>query len=83
MNDIRQRLNTCFATVFPALRFEEIESASTSTVTEWDSLASVTLASVVEEEFAVHFDLDEIEALTSFERLYAVLSAKNGGHRSD
>jgi acyl carrier protein len=67
MDDIRTRLVTCFAAVFPELDPAEVERASPFTVPEWDSLANVTLVSVVEEEFAVQIPLDDLETLGSFE----------------
>jgi acyl carrier protein len=67
MNDIRSRLVKCFAGVFPHLDEGEIALASTSSVGAWDSLASVTLLSVLEEEFEVQIDPAELEHLVSFD----------------
>ena len=67
MDDLRARLVNCFAAVFPELPTDEIERASPHTVPEWDSLANVTLVSVVEEEFGVQIPLDDLETLESFE----------------
>ena len=74
MSDNRARLIECFASVFPDLKTAEIPHASTATVPEWDSVASATLVSVVEEEFGVSLDLDELEGLTSFELVLGVLN---------
>jgi len=83
MADNRQRLIECFASVFPELRPAEIPLASTATVPAWDSLASATLVSVVEEEFSVQIGLEELEDLTSFELVLAVINdsvaSSNGG----
>ena len=81
MTDARQRLVDCFAAVFPDLTPTDISRASTATVTAWDSLASVTLVSLIEEEFNVQIGLDELEELTSFELVLAVVNdllAANG-----
>ena len=69
MNDTRARLVRCFAAIFPHLAPEEIERASTNNVAGWDSLANVTLLSVVEEEFDVQIPIDDLETLSSFELL--------------
>ncbi len=49
----RHRLQQCFQAVFPNLREPDLAMASTETLSDWDSIAQVTLISVVEEEFAV------------------------------
>lgn len=67
MNDVQARLIKCFAAVFPELSPEEIQHASPTTVSSWDSLASITLLSVLEEEFQIQIDLEDLEHLVSFE----------------
>jgi acyl carrier protein len=67
MNDTRARLSKCFAAVFPDLTEEDIVRASISSVGGWDSLASVTLLSALEEEFALQIDPEELEHLVSFD----------------
>jgi len=66
MNSIAARLTTCFTTVFPELPEAEIPRASIANVARWDSVATVTLLSVVGEEFNIEVDFDHFEELTSF-----------------
>ena len=66
MNSIEPRLLQCFRTVFPKLSEAQIRSASTDTVAEWDSLATAKLFSLVEEEFGVMLDIDQLDEMTSF-----------------
>ena len=73
MNDIRARLNSCFAAVFPDLPGDKIEAVSVRTVKGWDSIAVVTLISLVEEEFACSIALEEIPNLDSFEKFHRYL----------
>jgi acyl carrier protein len=61
-----ERLRRCFAAVFPTLPPDEIPTASIDTVAEWDSLAAVTLAALVEEEFDVEIPDEALSELTSF-----------------
>jgi hypothetical protein len=44
MPEIEERLEKRFALVFPKLRSNQIRSASTEDVDDWDSLASIRLA---------------------------------------
>ena len=73
MDDTRDRLTKCFQVVFPDLPQDRVAGASTETVAEWDSVASITLMNVVEEEFAIEMDLDDLANLDSFEKLYSYL----------
>jgi len=69
MNDTRARLVKCFGTVFPGLSEREIVLASPDTVGSWDSLASATLFTVLEEEFAIDIAPEDANQLVSFERV--------------
>ena len=73
MDETRQRLTNCFQVVFPELPQNAIAGASTATVAEWDSIAAITLMNVVEDEFAMQMDLDDLAELDSFEKLYSYL----------
>jgi acyl carrier protein len=77
MDDISTRLQRCFASVFPELTPNQILQASTSTVSKWDSLASITLISLVCEEFGVELNMDDFERFTSYKSLMDYLSKKN------
>jgi acyl carrier protein len=50
--------------------------ASLESVPEWDSLAAVTLVAVVEEEFGVAIDADDLPKLTSFDLVLNYLEAQ-------
>jgi len=67
MSDQRNRLVRCFAAVFPTLTSEEILVTSVGSVGVWDSLATVRLVAVIEEEFKVQIDLSGLSKLDSFE----------------
>lgn len=68
MDETKERLARCFRLVFPGLKVPA-ESASQETVPEWDSVASITLMNVVEEEFGIQMDFEAVSDLTSFELL--------------
>ena len=50
---------------------------STQTVPEWDSLATVNIASALESEYNIEIDIDELEIITSVEGIYNLLNSKN------
>jgi acyl carrier protein len=76
MNDVQIRLMKCFSAVFPDLAAADIPAASMESVAGWDSLASVTLLTVVEEEFGVAIEPEELEHLQSFGAYFAYLSGR-------
>ena len=67
MNDTRARLVKCFAAVFPELSEGQIESANSTNMDEWDSVATVTLITLIEEEFGIEVEADDLERLVSFD----------------
>jgi acyl carrier protein len=67
MADPRGRLVNCFALAFPELDPQEIPSVSMGSLASWDSLAGITLISLIEEEFALTIAPNDVAALVSFE----------------
>jgi acyl carrier protein len=67
MSEQESRLIRCFASVFPGLSPEEIRTVNSESLGSWDSLSTVTLAAVVQEEFNVEIEPDIVPELTSFE----------------
>ena len=66
MQDLENRLVRCFSSVFPDLSEEQIRTANIESIPGWHSLASVTLISVVQEEFGVQVSLADLPNLVSF-----------------
>jgi acyl carrier protein len=73
MDDMRARLVGCFQTVFPDLTEAAIVAARQDDVPSWDSVATITLINVMEEEFQIPFDLDRLAEFNSFESISAYL----------
>ncbi len=65
----RERLIQCVSAYFTSLTPAEIPRASMATVGEWDSMASVTLIAVVQEEFGIEVAPDDYEKFVSFETI--------------
>jgi acyl carrier protein len=76
MDETQTRLLRCFGAVFPGLNETELGSASLGQVEGWDSVATITLLSLVEEEFGVEFQPEDLARQTSFERILDHLRAK-------
>jgi len=67
MAEFESRLVNCFAIAFPELAAQEIPAVSMGSLASWDSLAGITLISVIEEEFSVSIAPDDVPDLVSFE----------------
>lgn len=76
MDDVRAKLIECFQIVFPDMQEKDIPSASQQTVAEWDSVAAITLVNVIEEQFGIEMDLDQVADLDSFEKVLAYLQQR-------
>ncbi len=74
-----ERLVGCFRAVFPQLPEDEVRRASRSSLPEWDSLATVNLMAVLEEEFDVRIGGDDVLELASFDLVAAWLAEKVHG----
>lgn len=67
MHDVKQRLAKCFSAVFPELSPEEIGKTTACHEGNWDSLSVVTLLAVVQEEFGIDLEVNDMESFASFE----------------
>ena len=69
MNDVTQRLTKCFRAVFPELTDAQIESADMKNTPRWDSVNHIMLITVIDEEFGVDLDLEDLDLISSFRGL--------------
>jgi len=76
VDDVQARLSKCFTGVFPELPQSQIPIASLSSVKEWDSVATITLLTVIEEEFGVRFEPEQLEQLVSFRSILEFLRGR-------
>lgn len=74
MDDLRRRLTACFLTVFPELTEPEVPLAAITSVGNWDSLGTITLVTVIQEEFALQVPLEELTRFVSFELILDYLA---------
>lgn len=77
MDELQQRLANCFSAVFPELSGEQVIHASSATVPTWDSVAVITLLTVIEEEFGISIEEDDPAKFDSFQRILGYLQ-ENG-----
>lgn len=76
MFQTEKRLLGCFEAVFPDLPLDDIPAAAAASMPEWDSLATVTLMSLIEEEFAVSISTDDLVMFLSFPIINDLIGAK-------
>ena len=76
LSDIENRLASSFEAVFPGLSPEQARSADQDSLDEWDSVATISLVNVIEEEFGIDLDFEEAVELTSFRAIADHLARK-------
>jgi acyl carrier protein len=81
MDEMEKRLAACFSAVLPELTAQEIPQASATSVKSWDSVATITVIAVVEEEFGISIEVEDPAQFDSFQRMLAYLREveKNAG----
>ena len=75
MIDLADRLVGCFTSVFPDLSAEAARNATARSIKAWDSIATVMLITVIEEEFDTKINVDDIPALSSFRSITLYLES--------
>ena len=76
MDNSETRLLKIFENVFPDLPADRIRNASQDSVQNWDSVAAITLMNLIEEEFGIQMDFDDLGELTSFQKILAYVDGK-------
>jgi len=71
-----ERLVECFQQVFPNLERSQISAATHDNVAEWDSVAQITLLSLIGEAFGIDIDFEEFEGATSFALILELVNAR-------
>ncbi len=73
MVEVENRLMNCFSAVFPGLSADEIRQSTQSTLYKWDSVAVITLANMIEEEFEFPVDFDRLPEFDSYQHILAYI----------
>ena len=75
MSDVRERLMRAFHTVFPGVPLASVPELSVANTASWDSLNSLNLQQLIDEEFGIQIDFEELEVLNSFDALEQYLNS--------
>jgi acyl carrier protein len=76
MHDLDERLIDCFQAVLPDVPRNDVRTVSMNSAPGWDSVATITLISLIEESFGVETRAEDIEQLTSFQTIREYLHGK-------
>jgi acyl carrier protein len=78
-----EQLIDCFKSVFGnSIGASDIPSASQEKIAAWDSIAQVTLLSLVGEKFGIDIDFEEFEQANSFASILDLIRGKMAHARS-
>lgn len=76
MNNLDQRLISVFRNAFPDVPEDRLSSVTQENTQSWDSVAAITLMNLIEEEFEMQLDFEDLADLTSFARVRDYLAPK-------
>lgn len=76
----RERLLTCFTTVFPGKSPEQLGTADIDNLPEWDSSSHILLMQVIEEQFGYPVSDDAMGEMISFSALEQYLNEQGSAH---
>lgn len=76
MSSVKDRLIKVFQVVFPKMPKAAIPAASQASVESWDSVAAITLITVIEEEFHIRMDFEDAVELISFAKILDYLEER-------
>jgi len=75
-DELYERLVNCFKRVFVKLDRSAIPAATHESIAEWDSIAHVTLHSLIVEEFGIDIDFEEFDEATSFSAILDLIRTR-------
>lgn len=73
---IGKRLSRVFNKAFPGLEVADAPAATMDNVQGWDSIATLTLFMLCEEDFGIKIGYDRIAETKSYEDLFKLLQSK-------
>ncbi len=76
MDNTEEKLIKVFETAFPDLPVDRVKSATQETTQNWDSVAAITLMNLIEEEFEIQMDFEDLGELTSFQKILTYVNGK-------
>lgn len=75
---IESKLLDCMKAVFPTVSEGTLAEASMENLAQWDSLSTVTIAALIEENFEVEIEPEDLVKLTSFKNIASFLKEQEG-----
>lgn len=78
MDDIIERVQKAFYSAFDLSNEVITSETNPSDIPAWDSMGHVVLASSLEQEFQITFDVDELMAMETVGDIVKILQVKTG-----
>lgn len=76
MNDTIQRVNKVFRIIFEKEDLVVSEKTCADDIDGWDSLQHINLIAMLEQEFGIEFDIDEIVSMENVGDMIRVIDEK-------
>lgn len=75
MNDILNRVNKIFRIVFKKENLTVTEATCADDIEDWDSLQHINLLAMLEDEFQIEFDIDQIVSMENVGDMVKVIES--------
>lgn len=76
MKNILERINKVFQIVFGMEDLVVLEETCADDIEEWDSLQHINLLSMLEKEFEIEFDIDEVVSMENVGDMAKIIEGK-------
>ncbi len=76
MTPTESKLMDCMKTVFPTVSEGQLPDASMENLAQWDSLSTVTIAALIEENFEIEIEPEDLAKLTSVKSIASFLQER-------
>lgn len=77
MKTTLERINNIFRIIFDREDLVVTEETSADDIKEWDSLQHINIIAMIEKEFGIEFDIDQIVSLETVGDMVRVIESMN------
>jgi acyl carrier protein len=79
MDELEAGVTRCFSAIFPDLDQASMLDATPYTLSDWDSVATVTLLATVEQELSIEIDPEDVSEFVSYQRIVSYVRRRKAG----
>ena len=78
MDELRRQLIECFTLVFSKVKEDDLLGLNIINCEDWDSVANISLTTIIEESFDITLKTEDLDHLTSFQSILKYIATVKG-----